>query len=225
MLMVILQSFKEFVLYEALLNVAPLYNSGDLDMFWFDKLEVRGKKIVRYWGSDQVHTSESVLACFVQADEALLSTVPDCLWDCLAFAAGFWIGSRIVAVYYAGVDVEGPSDVLIATIVKILSGLPYERHHPAKRCAKLLKMFISWSKNINREKYRRMREEHLQMQAQARAQQEAQSPASLPMYDQNILDFEPWPSYGGAPAMWNMNMDGFAAMSNYSDFWSSFPTH
>jgi hypothetical protein len=197
-----------------MVNCFPLCSGGAKDLNWFNKLRVRGRPFVREWAADLIWTCQSILAGFVEADRESLGSTPDFLFDLLSFAAGFNTGVKVVALYYVGSEMVGPTDQLITNAQAVLMKLSEGHHHAAGRCSKLFDVFMSGWTDAHRAQFMRMRGEQLQNQAQRQAEQQAHTHQQQYMSEARLLF--PWPTYTDAGNTWGI--------SSFEDnqYWASF---
>jgi hypothetical protein len=223
MLWLVLLGCRLNIMHTALVDVFALYSTGDPGGNWYEAVRPHNYPFVKHWAMDMLRTCDSMLSTVIQCDRKLLGTLPDYVFDLIGYAAGNNTGTRLVALYFAGVDIGGPSQMLVQRTVEVLSAVSNEKHYPTKRCANMLQMFVSAWQNRDPQKYRRMREERAQAAAKD-AEQLNQDPHTAVPAQQPIYGFEngtlssfPWPTNNDIGGMWGLS--GFGSMG-YQDFWN-----
>ncbi|KAJ3929259.1 MAG: hypothetical protein NXY57DRAFT_433790 [Lentinula lateritia] len=112
---------RSLILYHACLTARQHFaNSGNDNPYWFKQVRPRGLDVLLLWGKESVAVAESVLITFLEADVRLLGTMPDYMFNMIAFASSFVTGVRFLVVQ-VGVDFPGSIERLLERTISKLN--------------------------------------------------------------------------------------------------------
>lgn len=150
MMRVYQHSCRLLTVYLAMADATIVYQSPQSGPFWFLDVRPRGMTVMVTWGKDAMFASEALLTEFLTVEERYLITVPDSLFDILAFSCCFITSVRLMVLRSSGFELKGATNLLLHKIKDLLIRLPVPIAHPAKRAARICDMMIQVWEDRNR---------------------------------------------------------------------------
>ncbi|KAJ3771960.1 hypothetical protein FB446DRAFT_690051 [Lentinula raphanica] len=139
---IIERTCRSLVLYHACLTARQHFaNTGKDHPYWFKQVRPRGLDVLLIWGKESVAVAESVLVAFLEADVRLLGTMPDYMFNMIAFASSFVTGVRFLVIQ-VGVDFPGSIERLLDRTICKLNQCSLSSDSAAAKCSALIKAML-----------------------------------------------------------------------------------
>ncbi|KAJ3735238.1 hypothetical protein DFJ43DRAFT_1058910 [Lentinula guzmanii] len=135
---IIERSCRSLILYHACLTARQHFVNSEIDNpYWFRQVRPRGLDVLLIWGKESVAVAESVLVTFLEADVRLLGTMPDYMFNMIAFASSFVTGVRFLVIH-VGVDFPGSIERLLERTICKLNQCSLSSDSAAAKCSALI---------------------------------------------------------------------------------------
>ncbi|KAE9404892.1 hypothetical protein BT96DRAFT_397932 [Gymnopus androsaceus JB14] len=118
---ILVRTCRLLILYQASITAREYFiRSGSDNPFWFREVRPHGQNILISWGKEALAVSESVLVILLEIDVGLLGTSPDYMFNMIAFAASYIIGSKFLVMHSLGIELPGSSEKLLSKCISRL---------------------------------------------------------------------------------------------------------
>ncbi|KAJ4479177.1 hypothetical protein J3R30DRAFT_2728303 [Lentinula aciculospora] len=146
---IIERTCRSLVLYHACLTARQHFANSDNDNpYWFKQVRPRGLDVLLIWGKESVAVAESVLVTFLESDVRLLGTMPDYIFNMIAFASSFVTGIRFLVIQ-VGVDFPGSIERLLERTISKLNQCSLSSDSAAVKCSALIAAMLKlWMDRI-----------------------------------------------------------------------------
>ncbi|KAJ3785183.1 hypothetical protein GGU10DRAFT_398949 [Lentinula aff. detonsa] len=135
---IIERTCRSLVLYHACLTARQHFVNSEIDNpYWFRQVRPRGLDVLLIWGKESVAVAESVLVTFLEADVRLLGTMPDYMFNMIAFASSFVTGVRFLVIH-VGIDFPGSIERLLERTICKLNQCSLSSDSAAAKCSALI---------------------------------------------------------------------------------------
>ncbi|KAJ3865790.1 hypothetical protein EV359DRAFT_38024 [Lentinula novae-zelandiae] len=141
---ILVRTCRLLILYQASVSAREYFVHKEIDSpFWFREVRPHGLLILITWGKENMAVSESILVLLLELDVRLLGTSPDYIFNMIAFAASYVIGSKFLVLQSIGIDLPGSGEKLLCRTIDRLNQCSYSPDSPARKCAILISWMLS----------------------------------------------------------------------------------
>ncbi|KAJ3812027.1 hypothetical protein F5876DRAFT_38348 [Lentinula aff. lateritia] len=141
---ILVRTCRLLILYQASVSARQYFVLKEIDSpFWFREVRPHGLLILITWGKENMAVSESILVLLLELDVRLLGTSPDYIFNMIAFAASYVIGSKFLVLQSIGIDLPGSGEKLLCRTIHKLNQCSYSPDSPARKCATLISWMLS----------------------------------------------------------------------------------
>ncbi|KAJ4479099.1 hypothetical protein J3R30DRAFT_3289733 [Lentinula aciculospora] len=145
---IIVRTCRLLILYQASLSAREYFVSTERENpFWFREVRPHGLYILITWGKETMAVSESIMVTLLELDLRLLGTSPDDVFNMIAFAASYIIGSKFLVLESIGIDLPGSGEKLLRKTIDKLHQCSYSPDSAARKCADLISCMLSLWEN------------------------------------------------------------------------------
>ncbi|KAJ3866388.1 hypothetical protein EV359DRAFT_36741 [Lentinula novae-zelandiae] len=151
MLNILVQTCRLLILYQTFLSAREYFvrTGNDTNPRWFQEVHPHGLPILTQWGRETMAVAESILVQVLEMDYRLLGTSPDYIFNMIAFAASYVLGSKFLVLQTLGVELPGSSERLLSKCIARLHQCCYSPDSAARKCAVLISdMLTLWENKL-----------------------------------------------------------------------------
>ncbi|KAJ3797558.1 hypothetical protein GGU11DRAFT_784469 [Lentinula aff. detonsa] len=147
---IIVRTCRLLILYQASISALEYFVRTDNDNpFWFREVRPHGLHVLITWGKENMAVSESILVILLELDLRLLGTSPDYIFNMIAFAASYIVGSKFLVLQSIGIDLPGSGEKLLCKAIDKLNQCAYSPDSAARKCAALISWMLSlWENKV-----------------------------------------------------------------------------
>ncbi|KAJ3772884.1 hypothetical protein FB446DRAFT_772141 [Lentinula raphanica] len=152
MLNILVSTCRLLVLYQTFLSAREYFvrTGNDANPRWFHEVRPHGLPILISWGRETMAVAESILVQVLEMDFRLLGTSPDYIFNMIAFAASYVLGSKFLVLQTLGVNLPGSTERLLSKCIDRLHQCCYSPDSAARKCAVLMtEMLILWENKLD----------------------------------------------------------------------------
>ncbi|KAJ3758560.1 hypothetical protein EV360DRAFT_43627 [Lentinula raphanica] len=145
---IIVRTCRLLILYQASVSVRSYFvRMENHNPFWFRDVRPHGLHILITWGKEAMAISESVLVTLLELDMQLLGTSPDYIFNMIAFAASYIIGSKFLVLDSIKIDLPGSGEKLLCKTIDRLKQCSCSPDSASWKCASLISWMLSLWEN------------------------------------------------------------------------------
>ncbi|KAJ3740190.1 hypothetical protein DFH05DRAFT_1406158 [Lentinula detonsa] len=151
MLNILVHTCRLLILYQTFLSAREYFvrTGNDTNPRWFQEVRPHGLNILTTWGRETMAVAESILVQVLEMDFRLLGTSPDYVFNMIAFAASYVLGSKFLVLQTLGVELPGSSERLLSKCMERLHQCCYSPDSAARKCAVLIsEMLTLWENKL-----------------------------------------------------------------------------
>ncbi|KAJ3771005.1 Pre-mRNA splicing Prp18-interacting factor-domain-containing protein [Lentinula raphanica] len=118
MLNILVSTCRLLVLYQTFLSAWEylVCTGNDANPRWFQEVRPYGLPFLTSWGQETMAVTESILVQVLEMDFRLLGTSPDYIFNMIAFAASYVLGSKFLDLQTLAVNLPGATSAAIFLI-------------------------------------------------------------------------------------------------------------
>ncbi|KAJ4474496.1 hypothetical protein J3R30DRAFT_3509551 [Lentinula aciculospora] len=151
MLNILVHTCRLLILYQTFLSAREYFvrTGNDSNSRWFQEVRPHGLTILTSWGRETMAVAESILVQVLEMDFRLLGTSPDYIFNMIAFAASYVLGSKFLVLETLGIELPGSSERLLSKCIERIHQCCYSPDSAARKCAVLMSdMLTLWENKL-----------------------------------------------------------------------------